>query len=378
MPPLDRITAIFAQQLASLRRVALPLAAIAAVCACATGPSAPLVELTPTADARTWPAPPETPRYVFAGELIGEQDFVEARSKVRRGAARLLRVIAGLAMGRRRYEELRRPVDGFVGADGSIFVVDMSLKAVAKFDLQQSKFRVWREAADREFFSAPSAIASDGAGGVLVCDAEKAEIIRLSSSGEPLGRFGAAVLKRPLGLGRDPANGDIYVADAGDHTVKKFSARGKLLAVLGGPGRAPGYFNTPTHVTFHGGVLYVADTFNFRIQKLTPDGEPLAVFGRNGIMIGDMARPKGVAVGEGGRIYVVESLYSRLLVFDPDGRLLMTLTATGKGGLGFYLPAGAWTDDAGRVYVADMFNGRIVAFQELTPLETEVANAQAG
>lgn len=352
-------------------------AALLAAAACAGGPSGPAVDFSPPPDAQTWPAPPEIARYAYAGEIIGEEDFSAARSKIRTGAARVLRAIAGLAVGKRRYQELRRPVDGFRNADGSIIVADMSLKAVVKFDFENSKFLVWREAGDKETFEAPSAVASDGAGGVLVCDADKAEVIRLSPEGEPAGRFGAGVLKRPLGVTRDPASGTIFVSDGGDHTVKKFDASGNLIGVIGGPGGEPGKFNMPTHLTFHDGVLYIADTFNFRIQELTPDGEPLAVFGKNGLNIGDMARPKGVAVGGGGRIYVVESLFGRLLVFDPNGQLLMTLTGEGRRANNFYLPSGVWTDEAGRVYVADMFNGRIIAYQELTPLATEEPDAGA-
>lgn len=343
---------------------------LAALAGCASAPAGGGVDLSVKPGAPSWPPPPETARFALVGELIGEADFA-AEGRARRGAARILRAIAGLAIGKRKYRELRRPVAGFTAEDGSVVVADMSLHAIVKFDFTQSKLVLWTEAARKEPFIAPTAVISDGAGGVYVSDVEKGEIFHLDTEGKPLGRFGAGKLRRPLGLARDPADGAIFVADAGDHAVKKFSPSGELLAVIGAPGQAAGAFNTPTHLTFADGRLYVSDTFNFRIQELDRDGRALMSFGENGISIGDLARPKGVAVGEGGRIYVVESLFDRLLVFDPEARLLMTLSGEGEKAPAFYLPSGVWTDGAGRVYVADMFNGRVVVYQELTPLKPE-------
>lgn len=343
---------------------------------CAGAPGGGRVDLTLAPDAPSWPSPPETPRFALAGELIGEEDFVD-RSKAKVGASRILRAIAGLAIGKRKYRELRRPVAGFTAEDGSVFVADMSLHAIAKFDLVQSKFDLWTEAARKEQFVAPAAVIGDGAGGVYVSDAEKAEIFHLDALGEPVERFGAGRLTRPLGLARDPADGAIFVADAGDHTVKKFSSGGEHVLTIGEPGAGPGALNTPTNLAFADGRLYVADTFNFRVQIFDRTGAELTAFGKNGVMVGDMARPKGVAVGADGRIYVVESLFDSLLVFDPEAHFLMMLRGEGRRARAFYLPSGVWTDRAGRVYVADMFNGRVVVYQELTPLEPEAQHVDA-
>jgi sugar lactone lactonase YvrE len=357
------------------RRICAMIIALLAA-GCAGAPGGKVVDFTVAPDAPTWPPAPEPARFALVGELIGEEDFVD-KNKAKQGASRILRAIAGLAIGKRKYRELRRPVAGFTAEDGSVFVADMSLHAIARFDLTQSKFDLWTEAARKEQLVAPSAVISDGAGGLYVSDAEKAEVFRLNALGEPIGRFGAGKLSRPLGLARDPFDGAVFVADAGDHTVKKFSPSGDLILTIGKPGSAPGSLNTPTHLAFADGRLYVADTFNFRIQIFDRAGAELMAFGKNGVTIGDMARPKGVAVGGDGRIYVVESLFDSLLVFDPQTHLLMMLRGEGRKARAFYLPSGVWTDGAGRVYVADMFNGRVVVYQELTPLGPEANYAGA-
>jgi DNA-binding beta-propeller fold protein YncE len=120
---------------------------------------------------------------------------------------------------------------------------------------------------------------------------------------------------------------------------------------------------------FFGEELLVADTLNFRVQVFDRGRDGRLAFGSIGLFVGDMTRPKGVAVGGDGRIYVVESYYDHLLIFDQDGRLLLPIGGTGSEVGRFYLPSGVWTDDLGRVYVADMFNGRIVVFKELTGVD---------
>ena len=347
------------------------LCASLAVASCAEREGNIAPTLTPTADARVWPRPPDAARYALAGVLIGERDFLsEDEREISTGEA-VFNAIVGLLIGERKLKELRRPTAGLVRADGSVLVVDADLRGVAVFDIPGKRFLIWDEADTGAGFSHPVGIAEDGRGGFLVTDAELARVVQLDSQGNPVGRFGADVLKRPTGIARDPETGTIYVADTPEHNIKMFDAGGAFIDILGSPGRDLGRFNSPTHLTFADGRLWVADTLNFRIQAFDRSGEVVEDFGRVGLFVGDLARPKGVAVGGGGRIYVVESYYDHLLVFTPDGRLLLPIGGTGRDVGNFYLPSGVWTDPSGHVYVADMFNGRVVVFSELTDLEMD-------
>lgn len=306
----------------------------------------------------------------MAGVLIGERNFIDPDAGDGTGFRDALAWVAGLVIGPKRYKELRRPVAGLVREDGSVLVVDAGLNGVAVFDFPQKRFLIWDEAAPGARFVSPVAIVQDGSGGYLVTDADRRGVFRLGSDGEPAGSFGEGVLGRPTGLTRDPETGTIYVADTAAHDIKVFSADGELIDTVAAPGRGTGRLNTPTHLAFNGGRLYVADTLNFRVQAFNRDGTPVMDFGELGIEVGNLSRPKGVAVGGGGRIYVVESYYDYLLVFDSAGRLLLPIGGTGQDVGQFYLPAGVWTDAQHRVYVADMFNGRVVVFSELTGVES--------
>lgn len=347
----------------------LALAVVQAACGPRTGDIAP--SLVPEADAMVWPTPPLRARYALAGSLIGEQNFVDPNERNKSTGRQVAEWIVGLIVGEPNYRELQRPVSGLTRPDGAVLVVDAGLKGVAIFDMAAKQFRIWDEPVKGESFASPIGIAPDGNSGWLVTDSELRRIFRLTADGAPGGLFSETRMSRPTGIARDPSTGRVFVADSALHEIRVFNEQGEPIQAIGGPGEQDGRFNAPTHLFWSDGELYVSDTLNFRIQVFDRDGTYKRSFGQVGLRIGDLFRPKGVAVGGEGRVYVVESYYDHLLVFAPDGQLLLPIGGTGKDIGRFYLPAGVWTDPVGRVYVADMFNGRVIVLAETGPLEDQ-------
>jgi DNA-binding beta-propeller fold protein YncE len=312
-----------------------------------------------------WPPEPEVPRYLYAGQLVGEANFRSPAAGAAQGLKGLLRAIAGLVVGESRPLELQRPQSGTVDREGRIYVTDASRQAVVVFDPVAGKLDVWEKAEGLASFGAPVALAVAN-GVAYVSDAELGIVARLGADGTPQLALGRGLFKRPTGLVLDAERGELYVADTAAHDIKVLDLAGNLKRVLGRRGEGDGEFNYPTHLALADGELYVTDTMNSRIQVL--DGASGAMrrsFGVRGLYVGNLVRPKGIALDSERNVYVVESYYDHLLVFDRLGRFLM-----GIGGLGaetgrFYLPAGVWTDHLNRVFVADMFNGRVVLFQHL-------------
>jgi DNA-binding beta-propeller fold protein YncE len=313
-----------------------------------------------------WPAPPEQARYRYVGELTGEDNFRPDNWANQGTASKLLDWVVGLTSFNSEPVVLQRPQSGTVDAEGRIFVTDIGRGAVYVFDKPAGKLEVWNMANGSAQFSAPIGIALGARDEVLVADAELHSVFRLDKKkGTPLGEFGHDVLKRPTGLARDAERGRVYVADTYAHDIKVFDDDGKLLKVIGQRGEGDGEFNFPTHLAFAGGKLYVTDTLNSRIQVFDAEGNMMEKFGKLGLYVGDLVRPKGVAVDSASNIYVVESLYDNLLIFDSLGRTLMGLGGNGKGVGEFYLPSGVWTDSHDQIYIADMYNGRITVLQFL-------------
>lgn len=305
----------------------------------------------------------ELPRYRLIGQLFGAPNVADAASRGRVSTA--LRWIVGIDERATEPNVLRRPQSGLVDAQKRILVTDVSRQAILVFDETAARIDVWDRATAKTAFVAPIAIAAGDNGQIFVTDAELKRVFRIGSKGEPLGEFGAGLLKRPTGIVRDAVLRQLFVADTYAHDIKVFSDDGHLLRTIGKPGDQTGEFSYPTHLALSAGKLYVTDTMNARIQIFDTSGTTLMQIGQRGLYLGNLVRPKGVAVDSEGNVYVVESYHDHVLVFDRSGRFLMAMGGTGKENSEFYLPAGVWIDAKDRVFVADMFNGRVVIFQFL-------------
>lgn len=314
---------------------------------------------------KVWPAPPDDPRYLYAGELTGEENFHPDATINRGTAQKLFDWITGLSSSKPSAVVLQRPQSGVVGVDSRIYVTDVSKGAIYVFDKSAGRLEVWEMAQVGVHFKTPVGVTLTSDGGVLVADADLHGVFKLDRKGLPQAAIGLNDLKRPTGVARDPNSGVIYVSDTYAHDIKMFDEQGRLIKVVGQRGEAAGEFNFPTYLAFSAGKLYVTDTLNSRIQILSSEGEFLSQFGERGLYVGNLVRPKGVAVDKQGNIYVIESLYDQLLVFNNKGQTLLALGGSGNQVGQFYLPAGVWVDDKDYVYIADMFNGRVVVLQPL-------------
>lgn len=315
----------------------------------------------------TWPPPvyAEVPRFVYAGELTGEENFRLPQEK-KTGASAFLQWLAGLLDMGEKPVVLQRPQSGVVDKDGRIFVTDTSRQAVFVFDPQEGRLIVWEGATASTHFASPAGIALGMSGEVYVADSELGIVARLNRKGDGIGVIGRGELRHPVGLAFDTATQLLYVADTHDHDIKVFGADGRLLHTLGRRGEKPGELNYPTYLALAKGELYVTDTMNARVQVLDAEtGEPKRVIGERGMNVGNLVRPKGVTVDDEGNVYIVESYYDHLLVFNKNGEFLMPIGGTGNRVGNFFLPSGVWIDARNRVFVADVFNGRVALFQFL-------------
>lgn len=311
-----------------------------------------------------WPAAPEVPRFLYTGTLTGERNF-QPEAVDGGGLKAFGRWIAGLDDRAPQPVVLQRP-SAVVGDDnGRLYVSDTSRQAVFVFDEKAGELQVWERAQGLANFVAPSGLAV-APGRLFVADAELGAVFALDARGEPAGVIGRGLLKRPTGLARDAKRGLLFVADTQAHDIKVFTDAGLLVRVIGGRGDGNGEFNFPTHLAYVNDELYVTDTLNSRVQVFSAEGEVLnRQFGARGLVIGNLVRPKGVAVDSEGNVYIVESYFDTLLVYSSHGEFLLPIGGTGTATGRFYLPAGVWVDARNRVFIADMFNGRVVAFQFL-------------
>jgi len=173
------------------------------------------------------------------------------------------------------------------------------------------------------------------------------------------GEFGSGngQFHSPAGMAVDPA-GNIFVCDAGNSRVQKFTSDGVYLSQFGSFGTDNGQFKNAFDIAIDSnGNLYVSDYQNHRIQKFDANGTFLAKWGSLGLGDLNLRFPAGIAVGPGDRVYVMDSGNNLVKWYSSTGTFL------GKVAGGFNQASGVDVDQTtGEFYVSDYGNNRIVKF----------------
>lgn len=207
----------------------------------------------------------------------------------------------------------------------------------------------------------------------------------------------AALFASPSQIAVDGAD-NLYIADTGNHTIRKITPTGVVTTVAGLAGVAGSVngtgsaarFSSPTGIALDGvGNLYVSDNDNNLIRKVTPAGVVTTVAGLAGVAgstdgTGSAARfngPRGIAVVSG-NIYVADRFNNTIRKVTPAGVVTTFAGLAGQKGSAngtgsaarFSQPQGLAADDAGNIYVADTANNTIRAISP-TAVVTTLAGA---
>jgi sugar lactone lactonase YvrE len=219
----------------------------------------------------------------------------------------------------------------------------------------------------------PLAVVRDIDGSLYVADAGRHSVVKYSEDGRFLFKIGGdgssagsgstdGQFNMPRGLALDK-DGNLYVSDSLNNRIQKFDRDGSFLMKFGGGGSGPGEFRKPAGIAIDPqGDLWVVDSENHRLQEFSADGNYLFSLGGSGSGRGQFNNPEGVAIDVNGNIYAVDWGNSRVQRFSPDGKLLSSFGGPGRGKGQFIFPSSATIDKAGDLYVTDTGNNRIHRF----------------
>jgi len=209
------------------------------------------------------------------------------------------------------------------------------------------------------------------------------------------GPASAAKVSFPSDVRVDAAN-NIYFADNGNHRIRKIAAGSGTITTIagtdttnngggfagdGGPA-TQAQLHSPASIVFDAaGNMYIADSGNHRIRKVNAQGiistiAGSATPGNAGGFGGDngpalnaqLNEPYFLALDASGNLFVAEEAGCRVRRVGTDGNIT---TIAGNGTCGFSgdggnavsaqlnLPQGLAVDSSGRVFIADTFNNRV-------------------
>jgi sugar lactone lactonase YvrE len=208
------------------------------------------------------------------------------------------------------------------------------------------------------------------------------------------GPAGTAHFNRPAAVAVDPATGHIFLVEAGNHTVRKKTPQG--ITTLAGKGGVAGHadgsgdvarFRQPGGLVLAAdGSIYVADTGNHTIRKISPLGDVVTLAGMAGefgmINGGGPAarfnRPKAIALTADGSLVVADASNHSIRRVTPDGTVTTVAGTSGPPGFAdgalqnarFSSPSALAISPDGTIYVADTGNRLIRKISAAGQVET--------
>jgi DNA-binding beta-propeller fold protein YncE len=238
----------------------------------------------------------------------------------------------------------------------------------------------WERLAEAEALGDVSDVAVDADDRVYLLTRGDPAVVICEPDGTVVDRWGSGVFTNPHGLTVAP-DGSVFCTDIHDHTIRRFTTGGSLIATFGVPGRAAdtGYrvdgeslfhtsvtrsgppFHGPTKVcALSDGSFFVADGYgNARVHHFGPSGELVRSWGSPGSAPGQFRVPHGItATPDEQRLLVCDRENNRIQVFDHLGGLLDIWS-------GLHRPCAAAVVPDGRVYAAEL-GGRAGIYPTMT------------
>lgn len=218
-----------------------------------------------------------------------------------------------------------------VGPDGHLFVPNAGSSEMLELDggtvvrrwgeagTEAGQFGFLRDPEEPDSALGGVAIAPDGT--IYVVEAGNRRVQRFSAAGESELTFGSSgdgdgQFIDPIGVALSPSS-EVFIVDDARDDIQVFSSDGEYLRTIGAQGSAPGELLFAGNIRFSPyGELVNADFGNSRVQAWGTDEVPLWTLGTHGTGPGEFVEPQDVAFAADGTMYVVDD--SRVQAFDSQ------------------------------------------------------------
>lgn len=214
-----------------------------------------------------------------------------------------------------------------------------------------------------------------------------------------------AQIGRPWGLTLD-ASGNLYIADSDFHRIRKIDATTNIITTVAGNGAigslgdggaaTSAQLANPTDISVDAsGNLYIADRGNHKIRKVDATTGIISTIAGTGVsgFSGDgglataaqLAQPLGIALGATGSIYFTSGINRRVRKIENTTGIITTITGDGTqsffgdGGPAIlariHPEGGLVVDSQENIYIADSRSHRIRKIDAITSIINTIAGS---
>ncbi|MFT4037174.1 MAG: PQQ-binding-like beta-propeller repeat protein [Thermomicrobiales bacterium] len=270
------------------------------------------------------------------------------------------------------------PIDATGGvaqaADGTIYVADVNHNQIQRFDRDGNPLSAWGgpddpahdfELGNAELGFGDIRIGADGS--IYILEMAGARVQKLAPDGTVLATWGEpgngeGQFFNPTTLNIAP-DGSIMVVDPGNHRIQVFDQDGNFLRAWGKSGDAPGSLVWPWSVAVRPNGTYLVTDVGHQVFAYDQDGNYLGtVFAGEGPST-DKESSGDIKVDAEGYIYLGDYRNNRMTVLAPDFTPLASWGQKGSGAGEFDGVGGFGLGQDGRVLISDEGNGRVLVFQ---------------
>lgn len=250
----------------------------------------------------------------------------------------------------------------------------------------------------------PIGVAIDAAGNIYICDNDNNRIRKVTAAtgvistiaGNGLAGFAgdggvatAARFSEPRSVAVDK-NGNVYIADSGNHRIRKVNASDGVISTVAGVGTAgfggdggpatAAMLNSPSSISADkDGNLIIGDSSNNRIRKVAvADGRISTIAGKGDSGFGGdggpatdalLLDPVGAIVDQAGNLFFSDRGNHRVRKVTAGTGIINTIAGVGAAGFNgdglataasaLSAPTGLAIDPAGNLHIGDLNNRRV-------------------
>jgi DNA-binding beta-propeller fold protein YncE len=172
-------------------------------------------------------------------------------------------------------------------------------------------------------------------GSVLIGDYWNYRIVHFEASGAKASPYvfagklgyGPGTNQAPYGLGVDPFNGDVYMAEGSEPDVNVYDKNGNFITSYGTNAVHFVNFTYPGHVAVNpvNENVYVVDQWAGDIDIINPKTQSLvSTFGS-----GQLIQPRGIAFDSSGNFWVADQGHHRIVIYNQKNAIVKTIAPPG-------------------------------------------------